>query len=45
MNSFFHKIFDTTELLEKKTGIHDLTYDETKVQLIRDGQILEYVSD
>jgi hypothetical protein len=28
--------------LKNRKNIHDLTYDEIKKQLIRDGQILEY---
>jgi len=28
--------------IEKNTGIHDLAYDEIRIKLVIDGQILEY---
>ena len=31
--------------VEKEIGIHDLSYDEIKIKLIEDGQILEYIED
>ena len=31
--------------LEKEIGIHDLGYDQLKAQLLKDGQVLEYVKN